>query len=159
MQKKIGSMNRKLFSIILILLATVCVAQADEVTFTATAPSSVILNKPFQLVYTVNASAKDLRAPELRDFDILAGPFESRSSSTQFINGKRSSSFTHTFTYTLMAKKEGTFTIPAATVSVKGNKYTSNGLKINVLPPDETPSGGESGERRAPHFARHTGAA
>ena len=30
MQKKIGSMNRKLLSIIFILLATVCVAQADE---------------------------------------------------------------------------------------------------------------------------------
>lgn len=147
MQKKIGSMNRKLLSIIFILLATVCVAQADEVTFKASAPSSVILNKPFQLVYTVNASAKDLRAPELHDFDILAGPFESRSSSTQFINGKRSSSSTHTFTYTLMAKKEGTFTIPAATVSVKGNKYTSNGLKIKVLPPDETPSGEQSNDR------------
>lgn len=110
---------------------------ADDVTFTASAPSSVILDKPFQLVYTVNASAKDLRVPEWVDFDVLAGPFESRSSSTQWINGKRTSSMNHTFTYTLIAKKEGVFTIPAATVMVKGNKHVSNGLKIKVLPPDQ----------------------
>lgn len=109
---------------------------AEEVSFTASAPSSVILDKPFQVVYTINASAKDLRVPEWVDFDVLAGPFESRSSSTQWINGKRSTSMSHTFTYTLMARKEGEFTLPAATVTVKGEKYVSNGLKIKVLPSD-----------------------
>ena len=109
---------------------------AEEVSFTASAPSSVILDKPFQVVYTINASAKDLRVPEWVDFDVLAGPFESRSSSTQWINGKRSTSMSHTFTYTLMARKEGEFTLPAAIVTVKGEKYVSNGLKIKVLPSD-----------------------
>lgn len=115
---------------------------AEEVTFTASAPSSVILDKPFQVVYTVNASAKDLRVPEWVDFDVLAGPFESRSSSTQWINGTRTSSMSHTFTYTLMAKKEGTFTLAPASVMVKGDKLMSNGLKITVLPPDNNQASG-----------------
>ena len=128
-------MKNKLFSFIVLVLATMPL-WAEEVSFTASAPSSVILDKPFQVVYTVNASAKDLRVPEWVDFDVLAGPFESRSSSTQWINGKRSTSMSHTFTYTLMARKEGEFTLPAATVTVKGEKYVSNGLKIKVLPSD-----------------------
>ena len=125
-------MKNKLFSFIVLLLA-IMPLWAEEVSFTASAPSSVILDKPFQVVYTINASAKDLRVPEWVDFDVLAGPFESRSSSTQWINGKRSTSMSHTFTYTLMARKEGEFTLPAATVTVKGEKYVSNGLKIKVL--------------------------
>lgn len=111
---------------------------ADDVSFTASAPSTVILNEPFQLTYTVNASgSKDLRAPEMADFDILAGPFTSRSSSVSIVNGKRSATVTVTYTYTLMAKKEGTFTIPSAGISIGKDKYTSNGLKVKVLPPDE----------------------
>ena len=117
-------MKNKLFSFIVLLLA-IMPLWAEEVSFTASAPSSVILDKPFQVVYTINASAKDLRVPEWVDFDVLAGPFESRSSSTQWINGKRSTSMSHTFTYTLMARKEGEFTLPAATVTVKGEKYVS----------------------------------
>ena len=128
-------MKNKLFSFIVLLLA-IMPLWAEEVSFTASAPSSVILDKPFQVVYTINASAKDLRVPEWVDFDVLAGPFESRSSSTQWINGKRSTSMSHTFTYTLMARKEGEFTLPAAIVTVKGEKYVSNGLKIKVLPSD-----------------------
>lgn len=138
-------MNKKTLYILPLLWTLCAMVYADDVSFKASAPSSVILDKPFQLVYTVNAQAKDLRAPELADFDILAGPFESRSSSTQFINGKRTSSFTQTYTFTLMAKKEGTFSIPAATVMVKGDRYTSNGLKIKVLPPDQSANGGNQG--------------
>ncbi len=138
---------KRLHSILFLLLVIASTAFANgEITFKADAPRTVIANKPFQLTYTVNAlGAKDLRAPEISDFEILAGPFESRSSSTQIINGKRTSSTTHTFTYTLMAEKEGTFTIAPASITVKREKYTSNGLKIQVLPPDQEPSTSNQG--------------
>jgi len=54
----------------------------DDVQFRAQAPAQVIAGKPFQLTYTVNQRAKDLRAPEFTDFDYLAGPYTSQSSST-----------------------------------------------------------------------------
>ena len=116
-------------------------AWAEDVIFQANAPKQVVLGKPFQISYTVNQRAKDLRAPEMVDFDVLAGPYTSQSSSTSFVNGKRTSVFNLTFTYTVMAQKEGTFSIAPATIVVNGNQYRSNGLKITVLPPDEDVSG------------------
>ncbi len=112
---------------------------ADDVVFRATAPSQVIVGKPFQLTYSVNQRSKDLRAPEMPDFDVLAGPYTSTSSSTSFVNGKRTSSFSQTYTYTLMAQREGTFTIAPASIRVSGSEYTSNGVRITVLPEDEQP--------------------
>lgn len=119
-------------------------AWAEDVVFQANAPKQVVLGKPFQISYTVNQRAKDLRAPEMVDFDVLAGPYTSQSSSTSFVNGKRTSVFNLTFTYTVMAQKEGTFSIAPATIVVSGNQYRSNGLKITVLPPDEEEYGDAS---------------
>lgn len=128
----------------ILLILFVCgfatLAMAQDVEFKASAPAQVIVGKPFQLSYTVNKRAKDLRAPEFTDFEYIAGPYTSQSQSTSFINGKRTSSFVHTFTYTLMATNEGAFTIPPATVKVDGEQYTSNGVRITVLPPDQPAS-------------------
>ena len=122
---------------ILFICSMALTALAQDVEFKASAPAQVIVGKPFQLTYSVNQRAKDLRAPEFTDFDYIAGPYTSQSSSTSFVNGKRTSSFTLTYTYTLMASKEGTFTIPPATIKVDGEQYTSNGVRISVLPPDQ----------------------
>jgi hypothetical protein len=72
-------MKRSIFLLSLIILC-ITVSRADEpVRFTASAPSAVILDRPFQLTYSVNASGRELRAPEMNHFDVLAGPFESTS--------------------------------------------------------------------------------
>ena len=123
--------------LIFIICSTALTAFAQDVEFKASAPAQVIMGNPFQLSYTVNQRAKDLRAPEFTDFEYLAGPYTSQSSSTSFVNGKRTSSFTITYTYTLMANKEGSYTIPPATIKVDGTQHTSNGVRITVLPPDQ----------------------
>lgn len=129
---------KKLLSILIICTCALTGAMAAEgVEFKASAPQQVIVGRPFQLSYSVNQRAKDLRAPEFTDFDYVAGPYTSQSSSTSFVNGKRTSSFTLTYTYTLMANKEGTFTIPPASIKVDGELHTSNGVRITVLPPDQ----------------------
>ena len=135
---------KKILSI-LFVCSLALLSWAQDVEFKASAPSQVIVGKPFQLVYSVNKRAKDLRAPEFTDFDYIAGPYTSQSSSTSFVNGKRTSTFTLTYTYTLMAQKEGTFTIPAATIKVDGDEYVSNGVRIAVLPPDQ-PASSNSGQ-------------
>lgn len=132
--------------LILFILGNVCATFAQEVEFKASAPAQVIMGRPFQLTYSVNQRAKDLRAPEFVDFDYIAGPYTSQSSSTSFVNGKRTSSFTLTYTYTLMPNKEGTFTIPAATIKVDGEQYTSNGVRIAVLPPDQPTTNQQSND-------------
>ena len=129
---------KRLFNIV-ILVGIALSAFADEVVFKASAPSQVIVGKPFQLTYTVNQRSRDLRAPEFTDFDVLAGPYTSTSSSTSFVNGHRTSTFEQTYTYMLMAQRAGTFTIAPATVKVDGENVQSNGVRIQVLPEDEQP--------------------
>lgn len=114
-------------------------AFADEVVFRAQAPKQVIVGRPFQITYSVNQRSRDLRAPEFTDFDVLSGPYMSTSSSTSFVNGKRTSSFEQTYTYMLMAQRAGTFTIGPATVKVDGENVQSNGVRIEVLPEDQQP--------------------
>lgn len=131
-------MNKK-FSILLLLVGIALGAYADEVVFKAQAPKQVVVGRPFQLTYTVNQRSRDLRAPEFVDFDVLSGPYTSTSSSTSFVNGRRSSSFEQTYTYMLIAQREGTYTIAPATIRVNGENVQSNGVRIQVLPEDTQP--------------------
>lgn len=121
-----------------LLSAPSIIVRAADVEFRGSAPSQVVVGKPFQLTYFINVRGKDFQAPEFEHFDHLAGPYTSQSSSTSFVNGKMTSSFQQTYTFTLMASEEGTFTIPPATIRANGDRIQSNGVRITVLPPDES---------------------
>lgn len=133
------SQMRKIY-LIFFALSIALMGFADEVVFRAQAPKQVVVGRPFQITYTVNQRSRDLRAPEFSDFDVLSGPYTSTSSSTSFVNGKRTSSFEQTYTYMLMAQRAGTFTIGPATVKVDGENVQSNGVRIEVLPEDQQAS-------------------
>lgn len=146
---------KKVFLTTLILLTTLA-AVADEVTFVTSAPKAVVVNQQFRLKYTVNRhNVKEPRLPQISDFRILSGPSRSQQSSTQIINGNVTSSQSLTFTYILVAEKEGEFTLPGATVSVDGNEITSNKVTVKVLPQDkanaarQSASQGSRGERQS----------
>ncbi len=125
-----------------ILISTVIGAWADEITFTANAPEVVVSGDQFRLSYTVNSQkVRDFRAPSIQGFEVLMGP--SRSTQYQNYNGVVTNSIT--FTYILMADKEGTYKIPGATIVADGNNYTSNSVEIKVLPPDQSSSNAGSG--------------
>lgn len=123
--------------IALMFLSILTVSAAKDVTFTAQAPKAVVVGDNFRLEYTVNASnAKKMRMASIEGFQILAGPSTSTRSSTSINNGKIESSSTVTYTYVLVGEEVGEYTIPGATVEVGGETYTSNSLKIKVLPQD-----------------------
>ena len=129
-----------------ILISTVIGAWADGITFTANAPEVVVSGDQFRLSYTINSQkVRDFRAPSIQGFEVLMGPSRSTQSSTQIINGNVTSTSTITFTYILMAGKEGTYKIPGATIVADGNNYTSNSVEIKVLPPDQSSSNAGSG--------------
>lgn len=132
-------MYKKLL-IVLSFIGIALGAFADEVVFTASAPKQVVVGQAFRLVYTLNQRGRDLRTPEMENFDVVAGPSEAESSSFSFSNGHRTSSFEKTYTYMLVAREAGTFTIPPTTVKVSGETYTCNGLRIQVLPADKQPT-------------------
>ena len=124
-----------------ILISTVIGTWADGVSFTANAPEVVVSGDQFRLSFTISSKkVRDFRAPNIKDFEVLMGP--SRSTQYQNINGVETNSIT--FTYILMAGKEGTYKIPGATIVADGNNYTSNSVEVKVLPPDQS-SGSASG--------------
>ncbi|OIP84261.1 MAG: hypothetical protein AUK44_03185 [Porphyromonadaceae bacterium CG2_30_38_12] len=134
---RIKSVIRIVLLFIVLVTNTAPVWAQEPVRLSASAPSTVVLDQPFQLVYTVNATGKELHTGDFGTFETLAGPFESRSSSYQIVNGKTSSSVSVSYTYTLQATKTGSFTISSASIIVDGKKYNSNGLSIKVLPADD----------------------
>lgn len=130
-------MMRKIVFLFLLFFAGYAI-KAQNVTFKASAPQAVVMGEQFRLTFTVNAESKDLRAPEITDFDVLMGPTPAYNFSTVTVNGNTVTETTNSYTYILMPKEEGTFNIAPATVKVKNSTYTSNALVIKVLPPDKT---------------------
>ena len=129
----------------LMMLFTVGQMWADKVTLTADAPDVVVSGDQFRLSFTVNSQkGKDFRAPSIKGFEVLMGPSRSSSSSTQIINGKVTSSSSVTFTYILMAGEAGTYTVPAASIEINGEKVFSNALTIKVLPKDQSDDAGSA---------------
>lgn len=135
---------RKIIFLLFTILAAWQVKAADKVRFVAEAADVVVSGDQVRLVFTVNSQdIKDFRAPSIKGFDVLMGPSRSQQSSIQIINGKRTSNSSTAFTYILLAGNPGTYTIPAASVEVNGEKVFSNAISIKVLPPDQ--NSGNSG--------------
>ena len=130
---------RKIIFLLFTILAAWQVKAADKVRFVAEAADEVVSGDQVRLVFTVNSQdIKDFRAPSIKGFDVLMGPSRSQQSSIQIINGKRTSNSSTAFTYILLAGNPGTYTIPAASVEVNGEKVFSNAISIKVLPQDQT---------------------
>lgn len=129
---------RKIIFLLFTILAAWQVKAADKVRFVAEAADVVVSGDQVRLVFTVNSQdIKDFRAPSIKGFDVLMGPSRSQQSSIQIINGKRTSNSSTAFTYILLAGSPGTYTIPAASVEVNGEKVFSNAISIKVLPQDQ----------------------
>lgn len=99
--------------------------------FTATTNArDVVENSSFQVSFTIeNAEAEDFQAPPFEHFRVINGP--NRAMSTSITNGQVRSK--KTFSYVLMPKKKGRFTIAGATATINGKKINTNSLVINVV--------------------------
>lgn len=148
---------RKLIFLLIALVITSNIHAKNDIVFTASAPDVVAVGDQFRLSYTITTQkVKDFRAPtSISGFDVLMGPTRSQQSSTQIINGNITSTNSITYTYILLANKEGNFSIPAATIIADGEQMISNAVKIKVLPADNASAGsnaknsGNSGQRAA----------
>ena len=135
-------MGKKIILLFTLLLSVGLLQKikAQDVTFKASAPPSVVVGTQFQLAYIVNVlNGTELRLPPeiTENFDLLMGPSTSTSTSIKVTNGKQTSETTATYTCVLAAKKEGTFTFNPATIKIKNSEYKSNAITIKVLPQDQ----------------------
>lgn len=141
---------KRVFISTLLILTTIFTAFADEVSFVASAPKSVVVGNRFKIAYEVNTKADS--QPTIADVDglrVLSGPHHSTFMSSNNVNGRVTTKQTITYTYIVVADNEGDITVPGASVMVDGKKYTSNPLTIKVLPEGQAPqqqSGGAGGQ-------------
>ena len=150
-------MNKKAFLLKLLLLQIGCfcaigiTAKAhagNDIGFTASAPENLEVNDRFRLMFTVS-STKELADADLTRFSasipegfaVLMGPSRSRASKTQVFNGNTALTYQVTYTYILSAPQAGTFTIPAASITVKGEQLRSQPLVLTVTPTEQLLSG------------------
>lgn len=127
---------RKLLLYITLTLVSLSGIQAQNADFKASAPTTVLQGSRFQLVYSINKEAGDLRLPDITDFQILMGPSTSQSTEVQFINGTVTRNVNYSFTYVLRGDKVGRFTIPPASIEVDGKRISSNSVTIEVVESD-----------------------
>lgn len=99
---------------------------------TVQAPKSVYVGDNFTVRFIVNEKASDFKGPTFKGFSLRGGPSTSSSSSTSFVNGQMSHSVSTTFSYTLLADMEGTFTIGPASCTANGKKISSQSFTIQV---------------------------
>ena len=121
---------RRIIVIILVLISHLTFAQVQ---FTAQAKRKVALNERFQLTFTFNASGDNFKAPNFKNFNTLG---YSGGGGMTIANGV--ATFTKTYTYTLSPKKQGTFTIPAASIAYNGKVYHTKPITITVGKPVKT---------------------
>jgi hypothetical protein len=130
-------MKKVFFAIIFSCLLSQINAQ---VSFTASAKKVVETGERFRLDFAINATGDDFNPPSLSDFTVLGGPFSSTSTSFVFNNGKASQSVSTTYSYTLLPKKEGKFTIGKATINCEGKEYSSSPITIEVVKGESNPN-------------------
>lgn len=125
-------------------------------------PTAVYNGEQFQIRYVVNTTdVKGFRMGNTPDaFEVLMGPSTSTQQSFSMINGKTSHTSSVTYTYVLLARKTGTFVIPAAHATVAGSNAASQALKITVTAnpnPNASQGGGRPQQQRSPARVNRAG--
>lgn len=118
----------------------------DDPKLTVSAKKQVVVGERFQVVFEANAEGKNFTAPSFDGFTVVGGPFTSSSSSFSMVNGSMSHTVKNTYTYALQAYKEGTFPIGPASLTVKGEKVSSESFVIKVLPDDGSYAASSGGD-------------
>ena len=107
--------------------------KSSDVKFTASAPNIITNGEQIKLSYVVTTSnAKDFQAPQIKDFEVLAGPLRSTQQKTYMTEGQNKQNESIVYTYILQANKVGTFIVPPATITANGRLITSNSVQIEV---------------------------
>ena len=138
--------------ILFMMLCPLWLWAQDNPTLTVSTKKQVMVGERFQVVFEANAEGKNFSAPSFEGFTVLGGPFTSTSSNFSMVNGSMSHSIKVTYTFALQAYQEGTFHVGAASLTVKGNKVSSEPFEIKVLPDDgsyanNSGSGGNQGNQ------------
>ncbi len=123
------------------------------------APGVVAVDEQFNVTFIVDdeKTPKDFSWSAGDDFQLVWGPQKGTSSSISIINGKKTSSHQTTFTYILLPKSKGTFTLEPARATLGGDEIVSSSFSIQVV--TDASTGSASGQGGASQGGQASGSA
>ncbi len=152
--KKIGSICALflLFTMTGSILSSSAQIHAQDFSLEASlSENQVFIGEQFSLKIEVTGSSLQNmelpRLPDLRGIRILSSN-PSRGQSVSIVNGRTTT--VTSYTYTLIARDEGTYRIPPITVLINGEEHTTNSLRVEVI---EKRSLSDPSQRRPDIFA------
>lgn len=123
-----------------------------QTTCVASAPSQIRVGQPFNYTVTLNEKATQITTTNFNNFNVLNGPNTGYSSSISTINGRTTQTTSYTYTYTLSAKSEGSFTIPPTTFKVDNKTIKSNSVTITISKGEPQNQNRKSGQHTGGKF-------
>ncbi|MCF0176059.1 MAG: BatD family protein [Bacteroidales bacterium] len=133
-------------TLVIMLLAVMDMSAAFAQTIQVEAPNLVALDEQFTVRFTVSGESgvTSFQWSPSDDFTLVFGPQKGTSTSISMINGKTTRSSTTSFTYILLPRKAGTFTLPAASAEIAGNAVHSKVKTVEVVEEPSQSSAGQS---------------
>lgn len=140
----------RFFSFILLLIsfAKPAIAQQDFQLQATVSENKIFIGEQFNLHVEVSGSSmRDVSLPQLPDIDGIGilSTTPSRSSSISIINGRTTTSTT--YSYGLIARETGVFTIPPVTIEIDGETYQTEPIEVEVIEKGQL---SEDGRRQLP---------
>lgn len=124
-------MKRVFFTFCLLLVALGSMAQ---VSFKVKPVGQVVEGENFTVTYRLsNAEGTNPKVVDIRGCELLFGPSIAKSFSYSVTNGKAVSRGFTDFTYSYKAGKAGSYTVPAASITVDGKTYRTEPLKFQII--------------------------
>ena len=138
-------MNIRYYILTLLLFCTGFLF-ADDTKFTVSVSKSQVgTGEQFEVTFSLNGNGDDFTPPNFSGFELLSGP--NVSSSMTSINGNTTMS--NSYSFVLMAVKEGKFTIGPASIMANGRKLSTGAFKMKVVKGQPVPQNNR-GSQAAP---------
>ena len=137
---------KRIFIVIISLFAALFTSGAQN-SIKVNVQNLVALDEQFNISFIIEGEGKvsSFEWSPGEDFQLVWGPQKGTSSSISIINGKKTQSSQTTYTYVLMPRKTGTFTLPEATATIKGETINSKRVSIQVVGNGAQSGGSQSG--------------
>ena len=133
----------------LLLFVSSLVASA-QATIRVEAPNLVAVGEQFSVSFIIEGDRpSDFQWTPSADFQLIWGPTQSTSTSVSIINGKRTRNERSTYSYALMALKTGTFQLPVANATLKGEQLSSQRVSIEVVADSDAAAGSQGSDTQA----------
>lgn len=136
--------------LLLIPFGKFALAQQDFQLEATVSENKIFIGEQFNLRVEVSGSSmRDVSLPVVPDIDGigLLSQTPSRSSSISIVNGKTTTSTT--YSYALIARETGSFTIPPVTIEIDGEQYQTESIRVEVIEKGQL---SEDGRRQLPEI-------